>query len=224
MDCFCLLGTMSLGYHLCRHQTTTPLLTAVTGDETMNVIHVFHRIRTLLSQLDDMTITFVQNRANLVAALITLGICVWGWTSGRHGFVFTMMAMGAVGYFAGLTVALVAGLSFIGIGLSSSSTHIASAILLEWGGYVCIGWLGYRHKKVQRAQVAADTHPAWVLPWAVVNEVRTSLAAVRFLLFPTHEDHKSQALQQATNELSRLEQLFNELEQSQRPDEKSKRR
>ncbi|CAM3854184.1 hypothetical protein ALPO108162_09515 [Alicyclobacillus pomorum] len=190
----------------------------------MNVIQEVHRIRVLLSQLDDRTLAFVRNRATLIAALITLGICVWGWTSGRHEFVFAMTAMGAVGYFAGLTVALVAGMSFIGVELFNSSTHIASAILLEWGGYVCIGWLGYRHKKVQRAQLGAETHPAWVLPWAVVNEVRTSLAAVRFLLFPTHEDHENQALQQATNELSRLEQLFNELEQSQRPGEKSKRR
>ncbi|MCL6445925.1 MAG: hypothetical protein K6T83_21190, partial [Alicyclobacillus sp.] len=59
------------------------------------------------------------------------------------------------------------------------------------------------------------------VPWAVVNDIRTSLAAIRFLLFPLHTDEKDPALQKATMELSRLERIFSQME---REDAEQKKR
>lgn len=56
--------------------------------------------------------------------------------------------------------------------------------------------------------------PNQVLPWKVINDVRTSLSAIRFLLFHIqNKELSNEEIQDATTELYRLEKLFQDLEQ-----------
>ncbi|WP_157076260.1 hypothetical protein [Alicyclobacillus kakegawensis] len=182
----------------------------------------WHRPRHALARMDAWLIDFLQRRFNLLMALVLVGLCVWGLVSGFAWFVLGTAAVGALSYFMGLTVSLLCGIAFtgadIGLGVGMGANWSVSPILLQCVGYGCSAWLGFRHKQQQeqakqRLLTSQDGHEPQVLPWAVVNEIRTSLAAVRFLLFPLHEEHTSQELKKATDELSRLEAIFTEIEQ-----------
>jgi hypothetical protein len=174
----------------------------------------------LSAQVDEWLIQFLQTHFNLLMAMVLVGLCVWGLISGYAPFVVGLLVVGAVSYFFSLALALACGIVFtvLDIGLGAYNGFNISSILLQCVGYSCSAWLGFRHKQQkeqakQRLLATQDGHEPQVLPWAVVNEVRTSLAAVRFLLFPLHDEHKSQELKKATDELSRLESLFNQIEQ-----------
>lgn len=114
---------------------------------------------------------------------------------------------------------MMVGVIWSGIDIYTWTEHsiVISQILIEFISNALIAWLGYGHKKqslLQREKAANNSHVDPVVPWAVANEIRTSLAAVRYLLFPLEHD-SNQAVHTATTELSRVEELFNELERKQ---------
>ncbi|QQE77792.1 hypothetical protein [Alicyclobacillus sp. SO9] len=175
-----------------------------------------------IRRTDALFVDAIQTRSSLLTALIVVTLCIWGSSTGHVWFVAGIMVVGALSYFFGIVIALLGGLAFTCIELFAAAIpHMqASVIFMEITGYIMITWLGYRHKEqkelqqehIQQQQFVS--HSDQVIPWSVTNEVRTSLAAVRFLLFPLDTDEQKDAtLEKATAELSRLEHLFNEMEQ-----------
>ncbi|MCL6593544.1 MAG: hypothetical protein K6T31_06170 [Alicyclobacillus sp.] len=195
------------------------------------------RWRQRLADADHHAVAFVRTHANLFTAIVVAVLCLWAVTAGNVLFVIGVLAVGAVSYFAGLLTGLGAGCVFAAVLLYLGWRYGGldlSAWLLQGVGFAGTAWLGYFHKAQKEWAEARlrqrDPHAPQVLPWAVVNEVRTSLAAIRFLLFPLHSESERQELQRATDELSRLEQLFSELERNgklpegtaQEPDERAR--
>ena len=150
---------------------------------------------------------------NLLTAIATLWICAWAVTNGRVEIAAGIFVVGALGYFLGLIVGASFGVICFAANLVSvplTGNHLTAA-MFGLVGYAVAAWLGYQHSEEKRMKTkkAKQTHPDQVLPWDMVNEVRTSLAAVRYLLFPV-QDSQEEQIDLATRELSRLENLFNE--------------
>lgn len=184
-------------------------------------IRQVYNLRGRLSLLDSRLVDWVLSHMNLLTAIATLWICTWAVTNGKVEIVAGIFVVGALGYFLGLIAGLGFALLFFVINILSvplNGDNITAA-MLGWVGYCVAAWLGYQHseeKQMEKAR-AKQTHPDQVLPWDMVNEVRTSLAAVRYLLFPMHSTESipstdNRQLDLATKELSRLESLFNEYE------------
>ncbi|OFW78283.1 MAG: hypothetical protein A2201_03085 [Alicyclobacillus sp. RIFOXYA1_FULL_53_8] len=170
-------------------------------------------VRDCCAQSDRFIVNFLVSHANLITALATLGLAVWGLSLGHLFFFLGLIAIGALSYFFGMTLGLSVGVI---LGLTRllhpvPDTPLVTIVIVELVGYICIAWLGFRHKE-QKQRQRVHEHTDQVLPWAVANEVRTSLAAVRFLLFPLHDERTSDQLETVTRELSRLENIFSEIE------------
>ncbi|MCF8567664.1 hypothetical protein LLE49_23370 [Alicyclobacillus tolerans] len=170
-------------------------------------------IRTLGS-LDQQFESFFRTHVDLVMFLIVLGVGSWGLASQHMWFVLGMLVVGALSYFLGLTIAMLAGLVLTVLDLYNSyhgGLH-TTIVVMEVIGYVTISWLGYRHRKQEEYQkqlAVLHAHPDQVMSWTVVNEVRNSIAAVRYLLFPMSD---SENIQQVSQELARIEQMFIQVE------------
>ena len=170
------------------------------------------------SRLDSALVGFISSHANLFLACTALGLAAWEVS--RHSFwpVAAMTLIGALGYYFGLTISLFAASPFLvwgAVSLLTASGSSFAELILQALGYSSIGWLGFRHKTIAHRQRASASHDPQILPWNTVNEVRTSLAAIRFLLFPLQNPSSNQELTDVTKELARLEGLFNEMEQRQ---------
>ncbi len=178
-------------------------------------MHLTSSLRPRLSDMDGTAVHWIWLHMNLLTAIATLWICAWAASNGKVEIVTGVFVVGALGYFLGLIVGASCGLVFFAMSLLSSplTRNNLTAAMLGFVGYCVAAWLGYQHseKKRMKAARAQLTHPDQILPWDMVNEVRTSLAAIRYLLFPMHES-QDQKLNLATQELSRLESLFNECE------------
>jgi hypothetical protein len=143
---------------------------------------------------------------------------VWAFALNQSWFVVSILVIGAFSYFFGVTLSLTAGILWSGILFLLSPYPLKITVtvgMVHFLGYVLVSLLGHRHKAEalqQSEQTILRSHENQMVPWAVANEVRTSLAAIRFLLFPLHDDTNYQELERATSELSRLERLFTEIE------------
>lgn len=182
-------------------------------------------IRELHSKADDMdrrVMMFVVRHINLVLAIGIACLAVWGGISNHPAYIFGLAFVGATAYFSGIISALCVTMLYQASNLAithaqafgaSSYTFDITVILLQFIGYLAVAFLGFKHKTLREIQrLALKGHQ--VVPWAVVNEVRTSLSAIRFLLFPLQNEEKpNNEIEQATSELSRLERIFQELEQ-----------
>jgi hypothetical protein len=179
------------------------------------MVHKPLSLRSRLSMLDGTLVEWIWSHMNLLTAIATLSICTWAVTNDRVEIVAGIFVVGALGYFLGLIVGLGFGIAFVVVNLLSVpfTRDNVTAAILGFVGYCVASWLGYQHseEKQMEQERAKKIHADQVLPWDMVNEVRTSLAAVRYLLFPMH-DSTDQKLDLATRELSRLESLFNEFE------------
>lgn len=172
-----------------------------------------------LSTLDNRVLTWIRANSNLLIALVSVSLALWALFTGHYTYVLIMAVIGAVGYFAGLVVALSCGVLVLIINVVTFgiTPAFSSLFIVQGVGYLNIAWLGFCHRRIkkERQRAISDKHPDQVVPWASINEVRTSLAAIRFLLFPMHKENMGNELQKATNELLRLEQIFKELEDKQ---------
>ncbi|MCL6547304.1 MAG: hypothetical protein K6T30_00170 [Alicyclobacillus sp.] len=183
-------------------------------------------LRAKRSQVDRRAADLIRTHSNLLTAIAVLAILVWGLSAGYAWFVLMTVVLGAVSYFLGLSLALVCGLAFTLVDgyVKVKYGYPVSAVLLESVGFACIAWLGFRHREQKEQEVErmamrlkGEKSPQ-VLPWTAVNEIRTSLAAVRFLLFPLNEENQN--LKKAADEISRLETLFREMEDRDRAEGK----
>lgn len=181
---------------------------------------VFARMLQRLAILDQRVIRAMDLHTNLMTAVIVLGLCSWGLVTSHIWFVVLLICTGAAGYYFGATIALF--MSVLGVlGLSLSAGYqgfnlTVTTILFEWVGMLLVARLGVQHSQeravLERQSTVPPSHRDHVLPWHVTNNVRTSLAAVRFLLFPVQDERNRQALETAVAELARLEELFETIE------------
>ena len=178
-------------------------------------LHRTCNLRPQLSDMDGTVVEWIGSHMNLLTAIATLWVCTWAASNGKAEIVAGIFIVGALGYFLGLMVGASFGLIFFVANLLSFpfTGNNLTATMLGFVGYCVAAWLGYQHSEEKRMKAARakQTHPDQVLPWDMVNEVRTSLAAVRYLLFPMR-DGEDQKLDLATRELSRIESLFSEYE------------
>ncbi len=148
----------------------------------------------------------------------TFLLCVWGLALHQGWFVLSILVVGGFSYFLGVTIGFTAGVVWTGILFLISPNPLNVTFtegIIHLLGYVLVSLLGHRHKAEalqQSEQITSRPHESQMVPWAVANEMRTSLAAIRFLLFPLHDDNNYRELERATSELSRLESIFTEIE------------
>ena len=50
------------------------------------------------------------------------------------------------------------------------------------------------------------------MSWAVANEIRNSLAAIRFVLFPIQENAPDTNIERVTEEIVKIERFFEQIE------------
>ncbi|MCL6443967.1 MAG: hypothetical protein K6T83_11010 [Alicyclobacillus sp.] len=172
-----------------------------------------------LATTDRAVVSAIDGHTNLIAAIVVLGLCVWGIVTQHIWFVIGIVGVGAAAYSLGATLSLVAAvvLTILSIHPGRGFNLTVTTTLFEFVGYVLVARLGFKHRQEQAAllqqrQADAPLHKDHVMPWHVSNDIRTSLAAVRFLLFPVHDEQNHHAVDQAVQELARLERLFQEME------------
>jgi hypothetical protein len=188
--------------------------------------HGLRRARQWIHTADRRIVAQVKARSMLVTASAVLLCVAWAIAGGHSWFVACLVIVGASSYFLGLlpSFAVTAACWSI-LALHEPRVSLMSTLLIEIMGLLWVSWLGYHHRVQERALEQSEprhdpSHRPQLIPWAVANDIRTSLAAVRFLLFPGKDDSLPERLRQASNELSRLEALFQELENA-TPDESS---
>lgn len=184
----------------------------------MSAQHV-ETVKSWTDRADRKVLYILEHHANLMAAILVASLCGWGMVTLHVWFVVGVIAVGAAAYLLGATVALLGALllTVLGTHLGPNFNLDITTALFELVGYALVARLGYGHRKTQRdlqrkQRELLSSHPDQVIPWHVSNEVRTSLAAVRFLLFPVSVEHNGPAVEEAVKELSRLEGLFEQLE------------
>jgi hypothetical protein len=164
--------------------------------------------------IDKRTVKWLKSHSHLVTAFLAFGIILW---IHHLWFSLTVILIGAVSYFFGLSVAFMVSLVFAltNLAYSFQPSYVLTMEPAKLACYVCVAWLGFHHKqqkRIQNGMLQKSSHPVQVVPWTVANEIRTSLASVRYLLFPIQENHKIQEVNILTNELSRLEKIFEQIE------------
>lgn len=186
----------------------------------MDTNRQFWKVKSQLAAFDHAVVNTMDQHTNLMTAIIVVGLCGWGIATQHIWFVIFVIMIGAAGYYLGATIALT-----VSFALALWSTHsggqsfdltITTAVF-EFTGYSLIARLGVRHRHeraaLQRTKLKALSHRDQVMSWQVSNHVRTSLAAVRFLLFPLQDQENQQALEQAVQELARLESIFQSMDE-----------
>lgn len=197
------------------------------GDGVMSTW--LQQVKETNAQLDRQFVHFIERHSDLFIALATSILLVWALVAGQLLYVAAILVVGAVSFFVGFIESVTVALLVIG-GIALRQLPLAqgldvSSLMMEAFGFGCVSWLGYRHREEQRLQkerAKTPPHAASVIPWVVTNEVRTSLAAVRFLLFPFQESKPTGELTMTTlpiakaaDELQRIENLFLEYERAQ---------
>lgn len=190
------------------------------------------RMRERNAELDGRFVDFLQRHMDLVLAIGALGLVFWGAATNHPGYMVEIAVVGAVSFFAGFVeslglAALLMVWGWIRYAMGYPGLDISSE-MMQLFGYGCVAWLGFRHREQQRRQKERENprlpHADSVIPWAVANEVRTSLAAVRFLLFPLDEQESPRSIRQVTDELKRLEEIFSEIERREADQREPERR
>jgi hypothetical protein len=180
------------------------------------------RIHKRINHFDEQAMDYIRVHANLLRTVLMLGLCVWGIWQNHVSVAVGIIVTGAISYFVGFILSLTAGFSWVVVSAMTEPTigSIAAALMINFVGFSCVAWLGYQHKETKEQKQTRETpgsqsktHSDQVVPWDVTNDVRTSLAAIRFLLFPIHEEKRTNELEVASRELSRLEQVFKEIEE-----------
>lgn len=178
------------------------------------------RLSERLSSVDRGVIQTMDQHTNLMTAIIVAGLCGWGIVTSHLWFVLLVVVIGAAGYYLGATIALSASV-IAAVALNLTTAHgfdlTITTALFEWVGYLLVARLGVRHRQERLVLLEQESRPAshndQVMPWHVSNNVRTSLAAVRFLLFPVEDEQNHQALEKAVEELARIESIFESMDE-----------
>lgn len=190
------------------------------------------RAKGVNAEVDRKFVHVIKHHSDLFIAIAASILVGWAIVTAHPLYVAAVLVVGAISFFVGFIESVVVGLLLIG-GIALFHWPISegldvSGLMMEAFGFGCVAWLGYRHREEQRQQKERAKFPAsvdCVIPWVVANEVRTSLAAVRFLLFPFYASNPTEELAQttssivqATDELQRIENLFLKYERIQGSD------
>lgn len=172
---------------------------------------------------DRMFADFIARHSELMVALSATVLVVWAMVTFHWVYVCAIILIGGVSFFVGFIESVVLAGAFLVFVVSWTfpGRLDGSMRMMELFGLGGVAWLGFRHREAQRRekerlrrQVTLES----VMPWAITNEIRTSLAAIRYLLFPYHQTgitgDSVASITEATDELQRLENLFYEYEQA----------
>ncbi len=189
----------------------------------MNVRDIIFRMHQRMIRADREAMAYIRLHANLLRSVLMLGLCVWGVWQNHGSVIAGIVITGALSYFVGFIFALIVGMAWSVITALTEPTlgGTIAALMINVVGFSCVAWLAYQHKETAERGQSKETmsdnphhnHADQVVPWAVANDVRTSLAAIRFLLFPIHQEKELNELEIASRELSRLEQVFKDIEE-----------
>lgn len=147
-----------------------------------------------------------------------LGIFVAELGALHLNLALVLLAVGALSYWFGLLPSSVISLIWVlCILFLNVAGHVSSeAVIIHVVGLADVVFLGASHKlevntlKSVQQRLHRDGGRDRVLPWAVANDIRSSLAAVRFLLFPIQEESNKRELEIAAKELSRIEEIISQ--------------
>lgn len=168
--------------------------------------------------MDQTVVSALDNHANLTTTLVVIGLCAWGIITKHLWFDAGVACIGAISYYLGATISFIVALVLVSLNIHGGPqfSQSVTASLCELVGYILVARLGFEHRQEQtslkRRQNEHESHSDQVIPWHVSNDMRTSLAAIRFLLFPVKDESNGPALDEAVRELARLESLFQSLE------------
>ena len=177
-----------------------------------------HAIQFWLAKTDRAVVRTIDSHTNLATAVVVLSLCVWGIVTHHLSFAIAIIGVGAIAFTLGATLSLFVSvvLTILSVKTGHGFNATLTTALFEFVGYLLVARLGFKHRQeqnvLQQRGQNAMTHRDQVMPWHVSNDIRTSLAAVRFLLFPIRDEQNHHSVDEAMNELSRLEKLFEEME------------
>ena len=175
-----------------------------------------HKVIKEKKQFDSRVGSFLQSHTSLIVVLIIVGILlrlhtIW--------FLAGLVITGVFGYFAGISIGLASSFVLSGLGFYYWIRHgcpESSHVVLETISYWCNVWLACKHRKEKKVQ--QNGHHDQIMSWAVANEIRNSLAAIRFVLFPIQENAPDSNIERVTEEIVKIERFFEQIEsQNYRP-------
>lgn len=188
------------------------------------------RARSVQDKWDDQFLDWLSRHVDFFLALTCAVELFYGIARAQYSLVISIVLVGAISFFIGfvqsvaVTLLMMSTLFFHGV-LVKHTLDIPFLVAAT-AGWLCVSWLGYHHREEQKNQkrrlqsIELDHEKTTsALPWAVSNEIRTSLAAIRFLLFPLQGESdggdasREMPIAKATNELQRLENLFMDYEE-----------
>ncbi len=173
----------------------------------------------LLTQIhhaDDVLFHFLKQKLTLIAFIIGIILFVLGFFLHNFEMSADVVLAGAMGYWLGFIPAITGGLILTGIRFSLAGFYWAEVPLetLLCVGCMYIAWLGREHRvaSIRRKQeIHGFIQTSQEIPWSMVNEVRNSLLAMRLLLFSKKSDSADMNLRLVQDELTRLDNLFHDL-------------
>ncbi|OPG15148.1 hypothetical protein [Ferroacidibacillus organovorans] len=188
------------------------------------------RARSAQDEWDYQFVTWVSRHVDFFLALTCTTELFYGIARSQYSLVISIVLVGAISFFVGLVESIAITLLMLLFVFFHSvlvyHTLNVPFLVAASAGWLCVSWLGFHHREEQKNQKKRLLSVEWghdqtasVLPWAVSNEIRTSLAAVRFLLFPLQSEEiiddsaREMPIAKATHELQRLENLFMDYEE-----------
>ncbi len=175
------------------------------------------RLQRRIFESDRFLINLIKQNMTLIAAVIGLVLFVDGFFRHDPEMSAEVVLAGAFGYWFGFSPAVVGilvltGMRFAVVGFN---THSIPLDTLIWLSCLYIAWLGREHRlasNVRKLEVDGYYNTSQEIPWSMVNEVRNSLLAMRLLLFNRHHEAGDANLRLVEDELTRLDNLFHNLD------------
>lgn len=172
------------------------------------------RLYRYTTKMDKITLTYIQSCEYLIYMFLILSLCTWNISLHHDSILIGMAIILIAENYIGQTYTLAAGIvfSFVVLPLEPISRTSITLLLINLIGFCCAAWIGFSIKKSENFSAYTDSYQ--IIPWTVFNDTRTSLAAMRYLLFSINQKQKITELERAYNELSRLEKMFKGIEEN----------
>ena len=165
---------------------------------------------------DELLFHFLKQKLTLIAFIIGMVLFVTGFLLHNDEMSAEVVLAGAMGYLLGFIPAVIGGFILTAIRFSLVGFYWGEVPIeaLLCVGCMYIAWLGREHRvaSIRRKQeIQGFIQTPHEIPWSMVNEVRNSLLAMRLLLFSKRNDSTDMNLRLVEDELTRLDNLFHDL-------------
>ncbi|SHL11514.1 hypothetical protein [Alicyclobacillus tolerans] len=183
----------------------------------------YERLLLIFQRMENQLLDTAARYLNLLLAFVAIVFAIYGVWAGFPWFALRLAIIGALSYFLSFLPGLLLGLITCIIWMEQHSALYPFDVLSAFGivqgiGTINICWLGYRHALEKRQYMQPHqpkshqiTKNERIVSWQILNDLRSSLAAVRFLLFPGGTNITQRNLDDAMEELARLEQLVGKI-------------